>query len=200
MIRHALPLALILLAACARSEDASNVPSEGSGPLVERVRTPERDDQEIALGDWRRSLQDEFSALEFGPAGAPPIFSLRCDDRRGILLQRHGTATTGDLPVMLVTVGNETRRLAVTTAGGSIPMLRAALPPQDPLLERLAGTAAPITLRIGDSAPLVLPRSPEIGPFVAGCASAARPRSDTTGNNSTEANETEPAANGSASQ
>ena len=54
------------------------------------------------------------AALEFGPAGAPPLFSLRCDARRGVLLQRHGQAPAGDLPVMLVSVGSETRRLAVT--------------------------------------------------------------------------------------
>ena len=199
MIRPVLPLALILLVGCARSEDASNTTIDSNALAVERVRSLDQSDQEVALGDWRDSLQDEIAALEFGPAGAPPIFSLRCDERRGLLLQRHGTPLFGDLPMMLVTIGNETRRLAVASTGGTIPMLRAALPPQDPMLERLSNLATPITIRMGDSAPLVLPPSPAIGTFVARCASTER-RSGAAADNAVEANETEPAANGSATE
>ena len=40
MIRHALPFALVLLAGCARSEEASFTPADNtSGQAVERVRT-----------------------------------------------------------------------------------------------------------------------------------------------------------------
>ena len=201
MNRHSTLIVLVgLLAACARSEDASNTTIDSNALAVERVRSLDESDQQVALGDWRESLQDEYAALEFGPAGAPPIFSLRCDERRGVLLQRHGTAPTGDLPMMLVTIGNDTRRLAVTSAGGTIPMLRASLPPQDSLLGRLANVAEPITIRIGDSAPLVLPASPSIATFVASCASTERPRPTAAADNSVEANETDPAANGSQTQ
>lgn len=199
MIRHALPVILVLLAGCARTEDASNTTIDSNALAVERVRSLDQNDQEVALGEWRQSLQDEYAALEFGPAGAPPVFSLRCDDRRGVLLQRHGTAPIGDLPMMLVTLGNETRRLAVTSAGGSIPMLRASLPPQDAMLERLAAVDERITIRIGDSGPLVLPPSPSIGAFVAGCASGAHQRPAAATDNSVETNETEPTDNGSTS-
>lgn len=200
MIRQALPLALILLAGCARSEEASNAPLDGNALAVERVRALDQSDQELALGEWRESLQEDFAALEFGPAGAPPIFSLRCDERGGVLLQRHGTPPSGDLPMMLVTIGNDTRRLAVTSAGGTIPMLRATVNPQDQLLQRLGDVAAAITIRIGDSPPLVVPPSPQFGPFIAGCASADRRRSGAVANNSSEANETEPTTNGSTTE
>ena len=135
MIRIALPFALVLLAGCARSEEANLLPADANGStrVAETVR-PERDDQEPALGEWRETLQDEQRAIEFGPRGAPPLFSIRCDARRGILLQRHGLEPAGDLPVMMISVGSETRRLAVTGGDGPIPMLRATLNASDVLV------------------------------------------------------------------
>lgn len=165
-------ITLILLAACARSEDASTLPADNNilRP-VEQVRSTDREDSQVAIGEWRASLQDEARALEFGPAGAPPLFSLRCDARRGVVLQRHGVPPSGDLPMMIVTIGNDTRRLAVTSGTGTIPMLRATVAARDPLLATLAQDGSPITIRVGDSPPLILPPSPTIGEFVSLCAS-----------------------------
>lgn len=166
-------LSLLLLAACARSEDASTLPSDTNGLAVpvEQVRPTADDDSQLAIGEWRDSLQDDAQALEFGPSGAAPLFSLRCDSRRGVVLQRHGVPPSGDLQMMLVTIGNDTRRLAVTGGTGPIPMLRAALTARDPLLSTLAQEGSPITIRVGDSPPLLLPPSPLIGEFVSLCAS-----------------------------
>ena len=197
-VKLALLLAIALIAAgCARSEDAgvaANVAGADRSP--EQSPALDQGEEEVAIGEWRDSLQDEFAALEFGPAGATPLFSLRCDDRGGVLLQRHGTAATGDLPVMLVTIGGDTRRLAVATAGGTIPMLRAVLPPRDPLLTTLRSPAQ-MTIRVGDAAPLVLPPSPTIGTFATACASGeGRPgRAGAETNGSTDANLSEPVAN-----
>lgn len=176
MLRRALPVAIVLLAGCARSEDASVTPAEANqaGPVVEQVR-PERDDEEPALGQWRDALQGEQRVIEFGPTGAPPLFSIGCDTRRGILIQRHGLEPTGDLPVMLVTVGSETRRLSVSGGDGPIPMLRATLNGVDPLTANLARAAGPITIRIGDSPPLILPASPLVGTYVSRCSSGELP-------------------------
>lgn len=194
MTRATAALTLLLLAAaCARSEDASMGPAD-SNQAVQKVETvrPERNDEELALGEWRETLQEEQQALEFGPAGAPPLFSLRCDTRRGILLQRHGLAPSGDLPVMLVSVGSETRRLAVTGSGGPNPMLRAALNASDQLLAILGRAATPIAIRIGDSPPLNLPHSPMIGAYIAECASGEPSRAAgaaPAGNSAATANE-----------
>ena len=166
-------VALLLLAGCARSEDASVVADRNELQAVERVRAPERDDADVALGEWRETLQEDNPALEFGPAEAPPLFSLRCDTRRSIFLQRHGTLPAGDLPMMLISIGSETRRLAVTDVGGPVPMLRASLAPSDTLLGTLTGSTSPIAIRIGDSPPLILPPSPAIGAFLSRCASGA---------------------------
>lgn len=190
IIRIALPFFLVLLAGCARSEEANLMPADANGStrIAETVR-PERDDQEPALGQWRETLQDEARAIEFGPAGAPPLFSIRCDARRGILLQRHGIEAAGDLPVMLVSVGSETRRLAVTSGEGPLPMLRASLNASDVLVAGLSRAAAPIAVRIGDSPPLILPPSPLIGTYITQCTTGALPGPGGTA----AANETAPA-------
>lgn len=205
MARIAIPITIaILLAGCARSEDASVVAdSNGVTHSVERVRPAQLDEDDLALGTWRDSLQDEFAALEFGPDGAPPVFSLRCDGRRGAFLQRHGAALAGDLPTMLVTVGSDTRRFAVTSAGGSIPILRATLTSGDPFRQTLTTADSPIVVRIGDSPPLALPPSERIGAFLDGCASPdgrPAPREEAAPAEPTEANGAEPAANGAAEQ
>lgn len=206
MVRHASILALLALtAACARSEDASVIAdSNGITTAVERVRAPEADDNELALGEWRESLQDEVPALEFGPAGAAPVFSLRCDGRRGSYLQRHGTVPTGDLPTMLVTIGSETRRFAVTSVGGTAPMLRATLTSGDPFRQTLAAAAEPITIRVGDAPPLTLPQSETIGAFLTRCTGAQGAAADApaeqAGNAASEANGAEAATNGAAAR
>lgn len=188
---------LLLLAACARSEDASTLPSDTNGLAVpvEQVRPTANDDSQLAIGEWRESLQDDAQTVEFGPAGAAPLFSLRCDSRQGVVLQRHGVPSSGDLPMMLVTIGNDTRRLAVTGGTGPIPMLRAALTARDPLLSTLAQEGSPITIRVGDSPPLILPPSPLIGEFVSICASGGgqgNPDEPAANSNSAEEDSTAP--------
>lgn len=168
MIRSALPFALLLLAGCARSEDANLLPIEGNSRIAEQVR-PERADETPALGGWRDTVQDTQRALEFGPQGAPPLFSLACDERHSLILQRHGIQPAGDLPVMMLSVGSEARRLAVTGGNGPIPLLRATLSPSDQLNEILSHASGPITIRIGEDPPLILPPDPAIGAYVSHC-------------------------------
>lgn len=176
MNRKAAALTVLLLAACARSEDAVLLPLDNNqaAAKVETVR-PDRDDSGIALGAWRETLQDDQPVLEFGPTGAAALFSLRCDARRGVLLQRHGQSTTGELPIMRVTIGGANRQLAVTATAGANPMLRAALAAGDPLLPALSNAAGPIAIRIGDGSPLNLPPGPAIGTYLARCANGAAP-------------------------
>jgi predicted small lipoprotein YifL len=173
--RKAVLFALFAVAACARSEPAELLADDNEAArAVEQVRTPEQDDNALALGEWRTSVQDDASILEFGPAGAPAIFSLRCDGRRGLYLQSNGAAPTGDLPMMLVTMGSETRRLAVVAVtNGALPMLRAALMPQDPLLAVFARNRDPIVIRIGDAPPLALPSGPQVANYVNNCTSGS---------------------------
>jgi len=164
--------ALILLAACARTEDASLQPAESneSYSAVEKVRNPGSDDREPALGEWRRSLQEERPALEFGPAGTTPLLTIVCGDRGGLVLQRSGAPAAGAGTSLSVTVGGQGRQLPVSVAGGLTPMQRSTIPPGDTLIQQLAGAQAPIALRFGDGTPLILPQSPLIGQFAQGCS------------------------------
>ena len=198
-MRRLIVPAFLLVTACARSEDASLVGDDNQVQAVERVRNPEADDEDIAIGQWRETMQDDRPALEFGPTGAPALFSLRCDDRRSVFLQRHGAAPAADLPMMLLSIGSETRRLPVTGVGGPVPMLRASLPPSDRLVATLAGAAAPITIRVGDEPRLVLPPGAGMAAFLGRCrsgeASPAEGNESAPGNEA-QANEAAPAPAG----
>lgn len=163
---------LILLAACARTEDASVRPAESNDSYsgVEQVRDQAGDDREPALGEWRRALQEERPALEFGPAGTAPLITIVCGERGGLVLQRPGAAAAGTSPTLSVTVGGQGRQLPVTTASGAAPMQRATLAPGDMLIQQLASATAPIALRFGDGTQLLLPQSALIGQFAQGCS------------------------------
>jgi hypothetical protein len=176
MIRPALAFALVLLAGCARSEEAHYTQMNNDALPALNSALPDGDDDELAIGAWRTALQEEQPVLEFGPTGTAPLFSLSCDSRRSLLLQRHDSVPATDLPVMLVTVGSETRRLAITAVGGSMPMLRGTLASNDPFRSVLLGATTRIIVRIGDSPPLVLPPSPMIATYAAQCESGENQR------------------------
>ena len=167
--------ALLALAACADSDEAELVPiDENEGfNVVDRVNTPVVDDRELSLGEWSQGVQEEQPALLFGPTGTEPLFSLRCDDRQGLLLQRHGIVPTGAAEMMTLTLGTTSRRLAVNPVAGTVPKLRAAIPAGDELLAQLGGASVPIIVAVGDGPALNLPPSPLIGETIRGCATAA---------------------------
>lgn len=167
-------LAILLVAGCARSEDASLVPPDGKEGYnrVGKVGTPEEDDREPAIGQWRSSLQENVQALEFGPMGTEPLFSLLCSGDRTVLLQRHGGAPTGPIPMLQIAKGDFSERLQATVGGSTIPMLRVQVPLDSPVAEAAAAGGEPLMIRLGDGAPLVLPPSPLIGDYLRSCEGA----------------------------
>lgn len=181
-MRCAAPFVLaLLLAACARSEEASFVqPDSNQGyNRIGTVTTPDQDDGEPSIGEWRASLQEDRAALEFGPMGTEPLFSLLCTPEAGILLQRHGGAPAGQLPAMQASIGQVSERLQVTAGGGTIPMLRGEAPAGSPLFVAIATSAQPLTIRLDDSPPLILPPSPLVADYLRGCG---RPQPAQSGN------------------
>lgn len=169
-------IAVALLAGCARSEDASLLPPDSKEGYnqIGKVGTPEEDDREPAIGQWRASLQENVQALEFGPMGTEPLFSLLCTGNRSVLLQRHGGAPAGPIQIMQLSRGEQNERLQPTAGGGMIPMLRVETPLDSPLAQMVAAGGEPLMIRLGDGAPLVLPPSALIGDYLRSCANAAR--------------------------
>lgn len=175
MHRVLVPATLLLLGACARSEDASTLPTDiNEARPVETARSIGEDDQQVALGEWRSGIQEERTALEFGPAGTAPLFSIVCGNGGGLLLQRHGAVDFQGLQMMTIGLGEQTRRVAVTAVQGTVPMLRAAIPATGPLLEEIAREQGPIAIRTADSGALILPHSPMIVQYIRSCENAPR--------------------------
>jgi hypothetical protein len=184
MKRLSTALLILLVSACARSEEASLVSADGNQGYnrVDRVGTPEADDREPAIGQWRLSLQENAQVLEFGPMGTEPLFSLACTGNRTVLLQRHGGAPAGPLPAMQVSKGQANEQFQVSMGGGAVPMLRAELSLQSGLAQAMGAEGEPLLIRLGDGAPLVLPASGLIGDYLRTCATA-RPGAATGGAN-----------------
>lgn len=192
-------LAVLALAGCARSEEASLIPPDSNSGYnqVGRVGVPEEDDREPAIGQWRASLQENVQALEFGPMGTEPLFSLLCSGNRAVWLQRHGGAPAGPLPEMQVARGDLTERLPITVTGGAVPMLRTEIQLQSPLAVALASQGEVLTITLGDTAPLILPASPMIGDYFRSCATAT-PLPTGTGEAAATGNSAAPALENSA--
>lgn len=186
-------LTLILLAACARSEDATVNAGNAAETIVEQVRSSGGGEEETAIGEWRTALQDERPAIEFGALGTPPAVTIVCGERGGLIIQRRGALAPGASPTLSVSVGGQGQQLRVVPGTGATPTQNAAIPPGDTLIAEMAQAQSPISLRFGDSAPLLLPQSPLIGQFSQTCASGGTTRLGAGAAGNTIGNAAEPA-------
>lgn len=202
MLLRALPFAVILLAGCARSEDASiTVDMNQMAPDIAIRNSAE---EEITAGAWRESTQENSAALEFADTGGQPLFSLRCGERGGLLVQRHGVQAAG---AVSIAVGRERRDVAAELVQPGL--LRATLQAGDPLIAALGGAATPIGVRAVGPSPLLLPPGPALNTFVGRCSAsnqaAAAPTGNTAAGNAAApaapaANSAAPATNGAATR
>jgi hypothetical protein len=167
-------LALILVGACARSEDASER-NQRSEVAVEKVRSTDADEQEPAVGEWRMALQEERPALEFGSAGTAPLITFVCGERGGLVMQRAGALAPGAANVN-ISIAGQGRPVPVTPGTGATPTQNAAIPAGDSLIQQLSAAQTPIALRFGDGTQFILPVSPLIGQFAQTCAGGGAAR------------------------
>lgn len=198
-MRHALTILIVLLAGCARSEDASvTVDMNRIAPDIALRNNAE---EEIAVGTWREATQENSPALEFADAGGQPGVSLRCAERGGLMLQRHGAGQAGGNPSISINVGRERRDVPAQIIDGGL--LRATLTSGDPLIAALGGAATPIGVRAVGTAPLLLPPGPPLSAFVARCAGSQTPAAtpaSSAGNTTAPANASAPATNETAAR
>ncbi len=182
MTRSLLLPAILALAACAQSEEASLVPpQEDDGyNLVSPVKTLATEG-DLAVGGWASSRQDDEPVMQFGSPATEPLFSFRCDEGGGLILQRHGVIAGPGMNLMHVEAGGGARRLTVSPAEGPLPMLRGSVPADSDLVRELASSKDRITVKIGDGEGLVMPSSPLLGEFIRSCP-AERSDSELTGN------------------
>jgi hypothetical protein len=202
MLLRALPFAVVLLAGCARSEDASiTVDMNQMAPDITIRNSAE---EEITAGAWRESAQENSAALEFADTGGQPLFSLRCGPRGGLLVQRHGVQAAGALSIA---VGRERRDVAAELVQPGL--LRATLNAGDSLIAALGGAATPIGVRAVGPSPLLLPPGPALNTFVARCTASSQSTPAPAGNNVAgnaaapappAANSAQPVTNGAAAR
>ena len=176
MLRLTPLVALAILASCADSEppDAAQTDETGAYNMVAPVTARiDAEDAAPTIGEWRRSMLEERPALLFGPADTEPLFSIRCNEGGGLLLQRHGAIATKPGEQMRIVIGTAKQQFEVEPVQGPLPLLRAAIAKGDALIAQIVGARQPIQVAICDEPALVMKPAPLIGEFIQGCAGAA---------------------------
>jgi hypothetical protein len=94
----ALPLALAACIPSPAPQPAPPPPAPAPAP-VPPAKPVDWRDATLSTGTWRYQPAADGSEALFGPAGAAPLFAMRCDRaRRAVILSRQG-AVTGQLTV-----------------------------------------------------------------------------------------------------
>lgn len=126
-----------------------------------------------AAADWRDipltpgQWAYQNGAALFGPAGAAPLLSVRCDAaRREVLLSRAGI-TTGNVLIVRTSYGS--RSLPLSVAAGGASELAARVPASDKMLDELAFTRGRFTVEMQGTAMLVVPAWPEPARVIEDC-------------------------------
>lgn len=172
-MKRAALLALMLLAACGRSEeeaantaDIDNLSAQGSDPLP----TPELSNTSQADGIWTFQASAAGSAAMFGVSGKAPDFSIRCDPAtKTITFVRATELPPGGLLMKIVTgqgaasypavAGNEDRPVALAKATSSDTFITGAL----------AHATHGIGVVIGDGGVFLMPVDPMVANLINTC-------------------------------
>lgn len=158
-----------LLAACARTEPADQ---SSSDPMVAPALTAEeqaRADDPTTPGSWEASAQGESQAVIYrGPEGET-LFTIACDLRGGLVVQRPGLVARGNLALMQLRSADVVRRLAVNASSGPGPLVEARVPYNDQLIPTLLSFDETLEVRYEGLDALTLPPNPLVGDLVRTC-------------------------------
>jgi hypothetical protein len=163
--------ALVLIAACARTEPADETPGDDlelANAAAAREAQAGSDDPTEA-GSWEASAQGDSQSVTFrGPEGET-LITVGCDVRGGLVVQRPGLVGRGNLALMQLRTADVVRRLAVNSAAGPQPRVEARVPYNDQLIAALLSFDEPLEVRYEDLEPLTLPPSPIVSDLVRTC-------------------------------
>ena len=129
-----------------------NVIAPVPDPVSSGVPAPQ-----FAPGDWRPEQVRGAQALVFGEAAGPSLFRMYCDSRGGVVVERLGIESTGDIEMMEIQAGDEVARLALNEVETERAILRASIPFNHNLMTRLLRSEGELYVKAGETPALRLP-------------------------------------------
>jgi hypothetical protein len=126
-------------------------------------------DVPLTPGRWSwRGVPGQTSIAQFGLAGQPVQFALRCDfATRAILFSRAGSLTVA--AAMQFTTSFAPFSLTAGNGGGQPPAIVAQATARDPRMDQLAFSRGRFLVDLPDQPRLVLPAWPEVARVIEDC-------------------------------
>jgi len=164
-------IALLSLGACvAETPKPAPQPQPApppSPPPAPAPAPPQWDDLPDSPGNWSYSDEGGSTSAQFGEAGMPAGFILRCDRaRHEIRLMRQGT-TTGNTMTVRTSFGARNLPLSVTPE--SAPYVFATIAASDPFLDTVAFSRGHFSVEVPGIAMVVIPAWTEPSRVIEDC-------------------------------
>lgn len=124
----------------------------------------------LTPGSWTwRGGAGQVPIAQFGVAGQPLLFALRCDPANHmVVLSRAGSLTTATAP-MVMTTSFGAFTLTAGNGGGQPPAIVAQATARDPRLDQLAFSRGRFLVDVAGQSRLVLPAWPEVARVIEDC-------------------------------
>ena len=162
-----------LLAGCAPERRVVPTPAPARTPRPAPLPPPPpppADWRDVAItpGTWSYRPESGGSSASFGPAGASPLLTLRCERPAGRVTLARAGAAESTVP-LTVTTTTGARAFSATPQAGAVPQLALALAPRDPLLDAMAFSRGRFMVEAPGLPTLYLPTWPEVARVVEDC-------------------------------
>ena len=159
-----------MLAACVPQPQATQPPQPSPAPAPAPPSPPPPvaawQDAPLTPGGWSYLPEaDGGSNARFGPAGAEPLFIIRCDRSRQIALSTKGTAA-GPMTIRTSFGARNLQASSQATASGYVA---ARLPATDPLLDSIAFSRGRFSVEAPGAGMLIIPAWPEAARVIEDC-------------------------------